>query len=366
MRSTPLKEARRIGPAAAGAFALALAATLAAMLALGAERARAGDMWLWPVRGEVITHYQNDNGKPYAGGMHRGIDIAADEGTGVVAARGGVVRYAGPLGSSGITVSLADGEGLIESYLHLSQVSVKRGQAISAGERIGSVGTTGRRSAERPHLHFGVRSQEREDFYYDPLQFLPMPAQGNGPTPVKEGEAVQPKVVPEPVAATSRVVSPALNRQPGVAHSPSPAYRPMPLPVAAPGSGAVRHGHPSEAPTGLGTLQAEGAPRVGRSAAKRGTADGLGGRIEAGAGWGASMPAPALSGAALPAPGRNGPDWRPSAHDGSAMQDVAMRAAIALAVLVFAYFALGGWLHGWASMLSRSSRRLRSAVTIQH
>ena len=44
--------------------------------------------WTWPVRGEVITAYSNDNSRPYAGGMHRGVDIAAAVGTPVVAVYG--------------------------------------------------------------------------------------------------------------------------------------------------------------------------------------------------------------------------------------------------------------------------------------
>ena len=72
---------------------------------VGRPRRRRGaeDGWTWPVRGRVLTTYTNDNARPYAGGMHRGIDIAAAVGTPVVAARAGAVTFAGPLGSSGLT-----------------------------------------------------------------------------------------------------------------------------------------------------------------------------------------------------------------------------------------------------------------------
>ncbi len=39
--------------------------------------ARGAPAWSWPVEGGVITHYSNDDANAYAGGMHRGIDIAA-------------------------------------------------------------------------------------------------------------------------------------------------------------------------------------------------------------------------------------------------------------------------------------------------
>ena len=77
------------------------------LLAVGATEARGTPGgWTWPVEGRVITPYSNDNSQPYAGGMHRGIDIAAPVGTPVRAAHGGEVTYAGPLGSAGLTVAL--------------------------------------------------------------------------------------------------------------------------------------------------------------------------------------------------------------------------------------------------------------------
>ena len=65
-----------------------------ALLAALPARAAAAD-WIWPLRGPVFTHYLNDDARPYAGGMHRGIDIGAPVGTSVSAARAGEVTYAG-------------------------------------------------------------------------------------------------------------------------------------------------------------------------------------------------------------------------------------------------------------------------------
>src|SRR3954470_15805142 len=102
--------------------------------------------WVWPVSGEVITPYRNGS-DPYAGGQHRGIDIAAAIGTPVVAAAGGDVRFAGTAGSSGLTISIRTGDGYDTSYLHLSSLGVRAGAHVSAGDRIAAGGTTGVRSA---------------------------------------------------------------------------------------------------------------------------------------------------------------------------------------------------------------------------
>ena len=153
------------------------------LLAVGATEARGTPGgWTWPVEGRVITPYSNDNSQPYAGGMHRGIDIAAPVGTPVRAAHGGEVTYAGPLGSAGLTVALRTADGYATSYLHLSAIAVARGQRVTTGERVGRVGATGERSAPEPHLHFGVRLAARDHFYVDPLSLLPVrPGAAAGP-----------------------------------------------------------------------------------------------------------------------------------------------------------------------------------------
>src|SRR5215203_7124257 len=140
---------------------------LAAVFAVPAEAA-----WLWPVRGEVITQYRNGS-DPYAGGQHRGIDIAAPVGTPVAAAAAGEVRFAGTAGSSGLTVSVRTGDGFDSSYLHLSSLAVRAGEHVSGGERLGAIGTSGERSAAAPHLHFGVREAGSRYAYVDPLSLLP-------------------------------------------------------------------------------------------------------------------------------------------------------------------------------------------------
>lgn len=133
-----------------------LVATAVLILALCAPASAAG-AWTWPVAGEVITRYRNGP-DPYAGGQHRGIDIAAPAGTVVRSAAAGMVTFSGTAGSSGLTVAVRTADHRFDtSYLHLASASVSKGDRVEAGARLGAVGTSGRRSAVRPHLHFGVR-----------------------------------------------------------------------------------------------------------------------------------------------------------------------------------------------------------------
>lgn len=168
------------------------------LAALGAPASAAAG-WIWPVEGAVITPYRNGS-DPYAGGQHRGIDIAAATGTPVRAAAGGTVTFSGTAGSSGLTVAVRTADGRFDtSYLHLSVVSVAKGDHVAAGARLGAAGTSGRRSAAQPHLHFGVRDAGSRHAYRDPLTLLP-PA----PAPVREAPRGVPAPAPAPVRAAPR------------------------------------------------------------------------------------------------------------------------------------------------------------------
>jgi hypothetical protein len=86
---------------------------------------------------------------------------------------------------------------------------VRTGQAVAPGERIGSVGTSGRRSTAAPHLHFGVRDAGTRR-YRDPLDLLPpLPGVRDAPrgVPVAVRGPVRVGPAPQPVRAR-RAVSP--------------------------------------------------------------------------------------------------------------------------------------------------------------
>lgn len=72
------------------------------------------------------------------------------------AARGGRVVFAAhDAGGYGNLVEVADGDGVLTLYAHLSRIGVRRGMYVQAGSVIGRVGSTG--LATGPHLHFEVR-----------------------------------------------------------------------------------------------------------------------------------------------------------------------------------------------------------------
>jgi len=86
---------------------------------------------------------------------HTGADYAAAEGTQVLAIADGRVVLADDFFFSGGSIFLDHGDGLISMYFHLQELTVEQGRDVKRGERIGSVGQTGR--ATGPHLHMGLR-----------------------------------------------------------------------------------------------------------------------------------------------------------------------------------------------------------------
>ena len=88
--------------------------------------------------------------------MHAGRDLAAPEGTPVVAALNGRVTSSGLAGGYGLAIEIEhDGPRRRTLYGHLSELYVKEGQTVRQGEVIGRVGSTGLSTG--PHLHFEVR-----------------------------------------------------------------------------------------------------------------------------------------------------------------------------------------------------------------
>lgn len=87
--------------------------------------------------------------------FHPGADIRAKPGTPVFAAGDGVVVFAGRKGGYGNVVMVDHGGGVITRYAHLRRIHTSEGDVITAGKRIGQVGSTGRTTG--PHLHFEVR-----------------------------------------------------------------------------------------------------------------------------------------------------------------------------------------------------------------
>jgi murein DD-endopeptidase MepM/ murein hydrolase activator NlpD len=94
---------------------------------------------------------------PFNGGgaMHAGQDFTGEHGSPIMAAARGRVSFAGRQGGYGNTIEIDHGHGIMTRYAHLSGLNVRVGQAISAGQQVGRMGSTGRSTGT--HLHFEVR-----------------------------------------------------------------------------------------------------------------------------------------------------------------------------------------------------------------
>jgi hypothetical protein len=260
----------------------------------------AGD-WTWPVDGEVLTQYRN-GADPYAAGQHRGIDIAAAEGEAVRAAAGGVVTFAGGVGTSGLTVSVRTDDGRFDtSYLHLGSVDVAEGEVVLPGTELGTVGTSGARSVDAPHVHFGVRDAGERHAYTDPLALLAPPGSPAPEVPPPAVPVLVP-VGPLPVPAPARIPAPApalaLAPKPELdpRGAPSPAGAPLPAPLPAPRSEprSAPHAAPRPVPGAEPARRAAGAPSPAREASP----DRAPGGAPSDAGAPERGPAPALGPAA--------------------------------------------------------------------
>jgi hypothetical protein len=110
---------------------------------------------------------------------HNGEDIGAPLGADVAASNDGIVRLTVDHIFSGKGVYVDHGLGLYSMYFHLSEVLVKEGDLVRAGQVVGKVGATGR--ATGPHLHWGVKINGAR---VNPYALLDLPFRAPSPTPV--------------------------------------------------------------------------------------------------------------------------------------------------------------------------------------
>lgn len=116
-------------------------------------RAQRADLSTAPVEGVVTSSFgQRVNPFTQKRSEHKGIDIAAAEGTPIYSGQMGRVTFAGDAGTYGNMVEVLHLDGSIARYAHASVVEVKVGQRIHKGDTLGLVGSTG--AATGPHLHY--------------------------------------------------------------------------------------------------------------------------------------------------------------------------------------------------------------------
>ncbi|MEU4985717.1 transglycosylase family protein [Streptomyces sp. NPDC021969] len=137
--------------------------------AKAAGKAAADRAVVAPVDAATGTPY-HQAGSSWSKGYHTGVDFPVPTGTSVKSVADGRVVSAGWGGSYGYQVVVRHGDGRYSQYAHLSAISVKSGQSVGAGQRLGRSGSTG--NVTGPHLHFEVRTGPGFGSDVDPVAYL--------------------------------------------------------------------------------------------------------------------------------------------------------------------------------------------------
>lgn len=131
---------------------------------LPAISARSSSKFAWPVRGKILSAY----GAKSNGLFNDGINISAARGNAVNAAENGVVAYAGnEVKGMGNLVIIQHSGGWMTVYAHMDSMNVRRGTRVNVGQKIGTVGQTGK--VDSPQLHFEIRKGTKA---YNPSVYL--------------------------------------------------------------------------------------------------------------------------------------------------------------------------------------------------
>lgn len=151
-----------------------------------------------PAQGRISSVYGSQrimNGTP--GAAHNALDIANKTGTPVVAPADGVVLLVyDEMLLSGKTVLLGHGQDITTSYIHLNDIAVKTGQQVKKGDKLGTIGMTGR--ATGPHLHWTVMWKNKR---IDPQPFLENSSKF---CPVQQAQKAQPAKKVQPAKKASK------------------------------------------------------------------------------------------------------------------------------------------------------------------
>ncbi len=123
---------------------------------------------IWPAQGWLTSRF-GTRISPFTGKrqFHAGIDVAGERGTPVLATANGKVVFSGGKGPLGKTVILDHGHGIRTHYGHNHELFVKRGEKVERGQKIASLGNSGRSTG--PHLHYTVEVRGKA---VNPLDYI--------------------------------------------------------------------------------------------------------------------------------------------------------------------------------------------------
>jgi murein DD-endopeptidase MepM/ murein hydrolase activator NlpD len=117
-----------------------------------------------------LTSYFGYRSDPFDGGhaeFHPGIDFKGERGDAAKCTANGRVVFAGWYGGYGNCVRIQHKNNFETLYGHLSRIVVKVGQEVTAGEKIGEIGSTGRSTGN--HLHYEIRKNGKA---VNPISYL--------------------------------------------------------------------------------------------------------------------------------------------------------------------------------------------------
>ncbi|MCL1959234.1 MAG: M23 family metallopeptidase [Spirochaetes bacterium] len=129
-----------------------------------------GELFIYPLQNKFITSHYGMRKDPINGALnfHTGIDLRANTGTTVIAAMDGVVSVVAENWLYGKHIIITHDNGYKTLYGHLNSYSVKQGDKVAGGKKIGESGNTGYSTG--PHLHFSI--YDRNNKLVNPLELL--------------------------------------------------------------------------------------------------------------------------------------------------------------------------------------------------
>ncbi|MGX1762811.1 M23 family metallopeptidase, partial [Streptomyces lydicus] len=169
-----------------------------------------GTTKVWPIRSGEYTISDVFGSR---GGGHRGVDMAAPEGTAIYAAAAGVVADAGPASGFGQWIVLdhnINGSVVSTVYGHMypSGVLVHTGDSVSAGQQIAMVGSNGESTGAHLHLEVVPGGRLSGGSQVDPMPWLAdagQPGGGSAPAPTTPAP---PATTPDPVQQAGDAINP--------------------------------------------------------------------------------------------------------------------------------------------------------------